>query len=453
MKLTFLGATGTVTGSKYLLEHGGRRVLVDCGLFQGLKMLRLRNWAALPIDPASVDAVVLTHAHIDHSGYLPRLMASGFRGKVHATAATTALCGLLLPDSGHLQEEDARFANAHGFSRHAPALPLYTEADARRALENFESHEFGVSFEPVPGLNVHFNPAGHILGAASVMVRTERGSILFSGDLGRSDDLLMRPPAPPESADIVLVESTYGNRLHAAVDALSALAGIVSRTAARGGIVVVPAFAVGRAQELLHAIRLLKDADRIPDLPVFLNSPMAENVTTLFTHHPELHRLSPEQCAAMCRDVRFVNTEAQSRSLDDLRYPAIIVSASGMATGGRVVHHLEAYAPDPRNAVVFAGYQAMGTRGAAMVGGAREIRIHGRWIPVRAEVVSIEGLSAHADRDELLAWLDALPLPPRHVYVTHGEPEAADSLRQAISEKHGWACTVPDYQESVDIAD
>ncbi|MFL6696922.1 MAG: MBL fold metallo-hydrolase RNA specificity domain-containing protein [Vitreoscilla sp.] len=452
MKLTFLGATGTVTGSKYLVEHAGRRMLVDCGLFQGLKTLRLRNWAPLPVDPSSIDAVVLTHAHIDHSGYVPRLVEQGFRGRVHATAATSALCGLLLPDSGHLQEEDAKFANRHGLSKHAPALPLYTEADARRALEHFQSHEFGVSFEPVPGLHVHFNPAGHILGAASAMVRSERGSILFSGDLGRSDDMLMRPPAPPECADVVLIESTYGNRLHAAADSLSALASVISRTASRGGVVVVPAFAVGRAQELLHAIRLLKDAGRIPDLPVFLNSPMATDVTTLFNHHPELHRLTPEECAAMCRGVRFVNTEAESRSLNELRYPAVIVSASGMATGGRVVHHLQAHAPDPRNAIVFAGYQALGTRGAAMLGGARQVRIHGRWVAVNAEVVNIEGLSAHADRDELLAWLDALPQPPRHVYVTHGDPEAADSLRQAISERHGWPCSVPDYQESVDLA-
>jgi metallo-beta-lactamase family protein len=453
MKLTFLGATGTVTGSKYLLEHGGRRVLVDCGLFQGLKTLRLRNWTPLPVDPASIDAVVLTHAHIDHSGYLPRLMTQGFRGRVHATPATTALCALLLPDSGHLQEEDAKFANRHGFSKHAPALPLYTSADGRLALEHFEPHDFGSTFEPVPGMLVHFNPAGHILGAASAMMRTETSSVLFSGDLGRSDDLLMRPPAPPEPADVVLVESTYGNRLHANTDVLTEIATIVNRTAARGGIVVVPAFAVGRAQELLHAIRLLKDAGRIHDLPVFLNSPMAEDVTDLFTRHPELHRLSADQCAAMRNGVRFVNTEAESRALNDLRYPAIIVSASGMATGGRVVHHLKAFAPDPRNSIVFAGYQAMGTRGSAMVGGAKQIRIHGEWVPVHAEVVSIEGLSAHADRDELLAWLDALPAAPRHVYVTHGEPEAADSLRQAIAEKHGWACSVPEYQESIDISD
>jgi metallo-beta-lactamase family protein len=350
-----------------------------------------------------------------------------------------------------LQEDEARFANRHGFSKHAPALPLYTEADARRSLEHFATHPFHESFEAAPGIQVHFNPAGHILGAASTLVRCEEGSVLFSGDLGRSDDLLMRPPAPPEPADVVVIESTYGNRLHGRTDALSQLADVIGRTAARGGVLVVPAFAVGRAQDLLRALRLLKDAKRIPDLPVYLNSPMATDATALFQQHPELHRLGADECAAMSRGVRFVNTEAESRALNELRYPSVIISASGMATGGRVVHHLKAFAPDPRNAIVFAGYQAMGTRGAAMVAGAKEIRIHGHWIPVHAEIANIEGLSAHADREELLAWLDALATPPRHVYVTHGEPEAADALRQAISERHGWPCSVPEYRESVTL--
>ncbi len=451
MKLQFLGATGTVTGSKYLVEHGGHRLLVDCGLFQGLKQLRVRNWEPLPIDPATIDAVVLTHAHIDHSGYIPRLVGQGFRGRVFCTRATAALCALLLPDSGHLQEDEANFANRHGFSKHAPALPLYTQADARRSLEQFESHDVGVSFEAIPGVHVHFNPAGHILGAASAMVRSAQGSILFSGDLGRSDDLVMRPPAPPEPADCVLVESTYGNRLHEKADPLSSLADVVSRTAARGGVVVIPAFAVGRAQMLLHAIRKLKDAHRIPDLPVYVDSPMATDVTALFRAHPELHRLSPAECGAMGEGVRFVNTVAESQTLDALRTPAIIVSASGMATGGRVVHHIAAFAPDPRNTVVFAGYQAAGTRGAAMVAGARQVRIHGEWIPVRAEVASLEGLSAHGDREELLAWLSALPRAPCHVFVTHGEHEAADSLRQAIEEKLHMRSSVPEYLQSVDI--
>ncbi|MFL6626564.1 MAG: MBL fold metallo-hydrolase RNA specificity domain-containing protein [Vitreoscilla sp.] len=451
MKLTFLGANGTVTGSRYLVEFGGRRVLIDCGLFQGLKQLRLRNWAPLPVDPSTIDAVVLTHAHIDHSGYLPRLVEEGFRGVVHATQATTELCALLLPDSGHLQEEEAAFANRHGTSRHAPALPLYTEAQARACLPKFRSHDFGASFEPVPGVFVRFHAAGHILGAASVHLVTEAGSVLFSGDLGRSDDLLMKPPAAPTSADVVLVESTYGNRLHERSDTLAALADVVNRTVHRGGHVIVPAFAVGRAQLLLHALRLLKDDGRIPDLPVYLDSPMATNATALYQRHVGQHRLDAEACAAMSRDVHVVNTADDSRALASLRFPAVIISASGMATGGRVVHHIENFAPGPANTILFVGYQAMGTRGAALLGGAREIRMHGRWIPVRAEVVSLEGLSSHADREELVAWLAGMATPPRHVYVTHGDPEAADSLRQLVSERFGWRCDVPEYRDCVDF--
>jgi len=451
MKLTFLGATGTVTGSRYLVEHGRRRVLVDCGLFQGLKQLRLRNWAPLPVDPASIDAVVLTHAHIDHSGYLPRLVEQGFRGMIHATHATTELCGLLLPDSGHLQEEEAAYANRHGTSKHQPALPLYTEAQARATLPLFRSHRFGEMVEALPGLFVRFREAGHILGAASVHLQTEAGSILFSGDLGRGDDLLMKPPAPPEPADLVVVESTYGNRLHERSNPLTALAEVVNRTIARGGHVIVPAFAVGRAQLLLLALRRLKDSQQIPDVPVFLDSPMATDATALYRSHPGQHRLDEAGCADLWRGVRFVNSVEESRGLASLRYPAVIVSASGMATGGRVVHHIEAFAPMPANTLLFVGYQAMGTRGAALVGGAKSVRMHGRWVPVRAEVASLEGLSSHADRDELLAWLGALPTPPRHVYVTHGEPESADSLRQAVEEQLKWPASVPEYLQSVDL--
>jgi metallo-beta-lactamase family protein len=453
MKLTFLGATGTVTGSRYLVEHGGRRVLVDCGLFQGLKQLRLRNWAPLPVEASSINAVILTHAHIDHSGYLPRLVDMGFRGPIHATGATTELCGLMLPDSGHLQEEEASYANRHGTSKHRPALPLYTEAQARATLPLFRSHRFGDSVEALPGLFVRFRQAGHILGAASVHLRSEAGSILFSGDLGRSDDLLMKPPTPPEAADLVLIESTYGNRLHEMTDPLSELAAIVNRTIARGGHVIVPAFAVGRAQLLLYALRRLKDAQRIPDVPVFLDSPMAIDATALYRDHPGEHRLDGAGCADLWRGVRFVNSAEESRALASLRYPAIIISASGMATGGRVVHHIEAFAPLPANTLLFVGYQALGTRGAALVGGARSVRMHGRWVPVRAEVAALEGMSSHADRDELLAWLGALPAPPRHVYVTHGDPAAADSLRQAIEEQLKWPGSVPEYQESVDVGD
>ena len=453
MQLRFLGGTGTVTGSKYLVEHEGRQLLVDCGLFQGLKQLRLRNWAPLPVNAASIDAVVLTHAHIDHSGFVPRLLELGFRGKVFATPATAELCGLLLPDSGHLQEEEARYANRHGFSKHAPALPLYTEESARRALKRFEVRDFGQPFEPLPGFELRFAHAGHILGAASLHLRCGAHSILFSGDLGRSDDIVMRPPAAPEGADCVLVESTYGNRSHAAEDTLGRLADVVQRTAARGGIVLVPAFAVGRAQTLLHVIQQLKAARRIPDLPVFLNSPMAADVTAIFQRHAGEHRLSADEARAVTAGVKIVNSEDESRALNSLRYPSIIVSASGMATGGRVVHHLKAYAPDARNAIVFAGYQAAGTRGSSIVGGAKEVKIHGGWVPVNAEVARLDGLSAHADREDLLAWVAALPRAPRHVWVTHGEPEAADALRQAIEERHRWPCSVPEYLEVTTLDD
>jgi len=450
MRIDFLGGTGTVTGSKYLLSHGGRRLLVDCGLFQGFKQLRLRNWDVLPVDPASIDAVVLTHAHLDHSGFVPRLVRLGFKGVVYCTAATLELCELLLPDSGRLQEEDADYANRHGHSKHKPALPLYTEQEARTALGRFEPVPFGQECSLWPGWSWQLCRAGHILGAGSLRVGWEGSSILFSGDLGRSDDLLMRPPEAASPAEYVVVESTYGGRRHPAVDTLTELAGVINRTAARGGIVVIPAFAVGRAQTLLHCIHLLKDARRIPDMPVYLNSPMATDATRIYRKHCDEHRLSAQQCATMLGKTIVVNTIEESIRLNTLGFPSIIVSASGMATGGRVLHHLKAYAPNARNTILFAGFQAAGTRGAAMLAGAEAVKIHGAYVPVRAEVANLETLSAHADREELLAWLDAQQAP-RRVFVTHGEPVAADALRLAIEERHGWPCTVPEYRESLEL--
>lgn len=451
MRLTFLGAAGTVTGSRYLLEHAGKRVLVDCGLFQGLKNLRLRNWDPLPVDAASINAVVLTHAHIDHSGYLPALAAQGFHGPVFATQATRDLCALLLPDAGHLQEEDADYANRHGFSKHHPALPLFTEEDGRKVLRKFSTRDFGQEFEPVPGLHMRFSMAGHILGAASVHVRWDHGSLLFSGDLGRDEDLVMRPPEPPPAADYVVVESTYGDRSHEEEDAATRFAEVINRTAARGGIVVVPAFAVGRAQALLHLVATLKHERRIPDLPIFLNSPMAADVTELYHVHRAQHRLDTEHCRAMCHAAKIVNTVEESRKLNGMRFPAVIISASGMATGGRVVHHLKALAPDHRNTILLAGYQAAGTRGAALAAGAKEVKIHGDYVKVRAEVAMLGSLSAHADRGELLAWLGRLPRAPKRVFVTHGEPVAADSLRLAIEEQRHWRCTVAEHAQSVEL--
>ena len=451
MRLTFMGAAGTVTGSRYLLEHRGQRLLVDCGLFQGLKQLRLRNWDAFPAPADAIAAVVLTHAHIDHSGYLPALARQGFTGPVFATDATRDLCALLLPDCGHLQEEDAYYANRHGFSKHHPALPLYTEEDGRQSLRLFRTREFGVPFEPIPGVQMQFSPAGHILGAASVQVRWDTGSLLFSGDLGRDDDFLMRPPAAPPAADYVVIESTYGDRLHTAEDAATQFAEVVNRTAARGGIVVVPAFAVGRAQALLYLLATLKRDGRIPDLPVFLNSPMAADVTAIYHRHGGEHRLNAAQCGLMCGAARVVNTPEESRKLNDLRVPAVIVSASGMATGGRVVHHLKAFAPDPRNTILLAGYQAAGTRGATLAAGGKEVKIHGEYVRVRAEVASLGSLSAHADRRELLQWVGRLPQPPKRVFITHGEPVAADSLRLAIEENRHWPCTVAEHMQAVEL--
>jgi len=451
MRLTFMGAAGTVTGSKYLLEHGGRRMLVDCGLFQGLKQLRLRNWERFPVPPEGIDSVVLTHAHIDHSGYLPALAKQGFKGRVFATEATRDLAALMLPDSGHLQEEDAFYANRHGFSRHHPALPLYTEEDARAVLKQFEPRKWGEAFEPIPGVALRFSPAGHILGAASAHAAWDEGSVLFSGDLGRNEDILMRPPDPPPAADYVVIESTYGDRRHEQEEPATLLAETIHRTAARGGIVVIPAFAVGRAQALLYLVANLKRDKRIPDLPVFLNSPMAADATAIYHKHRTEHRLDAGQCERMCHAARIVNSVEESLKLNEMRMPAVIISASGMATGGRVVHHLKAFAPDHRNTILLAGYQAAGTRGAALAGGAREIKIHGNYVPVRAEVVSLGSLSAHADRGELLDWIGRLPRAPKRVFVTHGEPSAADSLRQAIEEKHGWPVTVAEQMQGAQL--
>lgn len=451
MRLSFLGATGSVTGAKFLLEHDGRRLLVDCGLFQGLKQLRLRNWDAFPVPPSSVDAVVLTHAHLDHSGMLPRFVAQGYRGPVYCTAATRDLCGLLLPDSAHLLEEEADYANRHGFSKHHPALPLYTQADALAALERLQPRAFDTGFAPIPGVRVQLRRAGHLLGAASVRVEWDNRSLLFSGDLGRTQDLLMQPPALPEASDWVVMEATYGDRVHPSADALTAIADVVNRTAARGGVVLVPAFSVGRAQTMLYSLHLLKSQRRIPDLPLYLNSPMAADATRIYQAHLDDHRLSPEQCRAMCSAAHAVNSVEESKRLNTLDMPAVIVSASGMASGGRVLHHLKAYGPDARHTILFAGYQAMGTRGAAIVAGAPTVRIHGQHVPIRAEVAHLDTLSGHADREELLAWIGALPAPPERVFLTHGEPLPADALRQAIEERHGWPCTVPEYRDSVEL--
>ena len=448
VRVSFLGAAGTVTGSRYLLELGTRRVLVDCGLFQGLKRLRERNWQPLPVDPASLDAVLLTHAHIDHSGYLPGFTRAGYRGPVLCTQATRDLLSVLLPDSAHLQEEEAAFANRHRYSKHSPALPLYSQADAVAALALLHVVDFDTDIALGPDVHARFSHAGHLLGAASLRLHTSADSVLFSGDLGRSDDPLLRPPAPPPPADWLVIESTYGDRIHPPIDAESELAGPLNRALRRGGVVVVPTFAVGRAQLLLHLIARLKGRSAIPDVPVFLNSPMATDVTHLYGDYAPEHRLSAAELQAMSAVAHMVNTVEESKSLNRREEPMIILAASGMASGGRVLHHLKAFAPDARNMILLTGFQAAGTRGAALLAGSQSLKIHGEWTPVHAEVVQLHGVSSHADYPQLLRWLAQMPRAPQRIFVTHGEPAAADALRQHIRRECAAEVLVPELGES-----
>ncbi len=447
----FLGATGTVTGSRYLVETGAARVLVDCGLFQGYKTLRLRNWAPFPVPPESVDAVVLTHAHLDHSGYLPRLVREGFSGPIWCTEATRALCGILLPDSARLLEEEASYADRVGSSRHRPALPLYREVDAQRCLELFRTIPFDRPFSAAPGLAALLRKQGHILGAAAATLEHGGIRITFSGDVGRPDDPVMPAPDAPADSDWIVCESTYGDRTHPHVDVKEALRAVLARVLARRGVVVIPAFAVGRAQLLLHAVTQLREEGAIPDASVYLNSPMAAGVTALYRRYPDLHRLDVTALADMERVVHVVGSVEESKALNRRSGPMVIVSASGMATGGRVLHHLAAFGGDARNAIVLCGYQAGGTRGAALAAGEKRLRIFGQDMRISAEVVQLAAASAHADADELLAWLRAAPRRPRRVFLTHGEPSAADTLRKRIERELGWPAQVADDRESVDL--
>ena len=448
-RLQFLGATGTVTGSKYLLQAGDHRVLVDCGLFQGWKQLRLKNWAELPFPAHSLDAVLLTHAHIDHSGYLPVLGKRGFRRRVYCTRGTQALAEILLVDAAHLQEEEANFANKHRFSRHQPALPLFTADDARAVCRHLAPVDYGHTIEVDKGVTACWRPNGHIIGSASIEIAHAGVKIAFSGDLGRMNDPLMRPPNPITEADYVVVESTYGDRRHPASDTEATLRDVVTRTVARGGSVLIPAFAVGRAQVILFHLYQLRQRGELPPVPIFINSPMAIDATEIYREFAGEHKLSERDYSAMCRMAKFVRTPEESKLLCQQKTPMIVISASGMATGGRVLHHLVQMAPDERNTILFTGFQSGGTRGATLVSGADVVKIFGEYVPVCAEVVNIETMSAHADYEELLQWLAGFRRAPRHVFVTHGEPSAADALRRKIGERFGWSCSVPEYRDEV----
>ena len=457
MKIHFLGAADGVTGSRHLVESAGSRILLDCGMFQGWKLHRERNWV-MPAQLQELDAVVLSHAHLDHSGWLPALVKHGYRGPIHASPATCALARVLLLDSAHLQEEDARRANRYGYSRHEKALPLYTRADAERALSQLVPLEPGLSLSLGPGLGhprVTLTPVGHLLGACAVTLQ-EPGKagmkLVFSGDVGRQNDLLMPAPQAVSEADVMIVESTYGNRNHPELDVGQRLADIVQRTVQRGGSVLLPAFAVGRAQALLLVLQRLKRRGAIPsELPIFLDSPMAVQATALYRQFAKLMRVPAAEMRSLVDGVRLVTTVQQSLRLAASRYPAVIISASGMATGGRVLHHLKAMAPQAKHSVVFAGFQVGGSRGAKLLAGEREVKIHGEMVPVRAEIEQLQGFSGHADRGELLAWLRQLKQPPQQTFVVHGEPDAADTLRASIQNDLGWRVRVPAYNECAEI--
>lgn len=445
MRLTFLGATNTVTGSKFLLSIGEKKILIDCGLFQGLKELRQRNWTKFPVDPHLIDSVILTHAHIDHSGYLPVLVKNGFTGKIYCSHATKDLCSVLLPDSGYLQEEEAKFANKHGYSKHKPAVPLYTREEAEKTLLQFRPLDFRKNYKFGEETHVSLIPAGHILGATFIQVKHYGTTVLFSGDLGRPNDPIMHPPAIIQAADYLILESTYGNRLHKKVNPLDEICDIINRTAARGGTVIIPAFAVGRAQHLLYFMYQLKISKRIPDLPIYLDSPMAKSATDIFKRFNELHRLDAKLSEKVSDVAKCVTTKEESQALGLDTAPKIIISASGMLEGGRVLHHVKIFAPDAKNTVVFAGYQAAGTRGADMINGKESIKIFGEDTPIRAEVQVLSNMSAHADYDEILDWLRKFNHHPRKVFITHGEPEAASALKEKIEEQLNWPCVIPDY--------
>ena len=456
-KLTFLGAARTVTGSKYLLEHNGQKVLFDCGLFQGLKDLRLRNWDEFPVPPESLNAVVLTHAHLDHVGYLPRLVAQGYRGRVFCTPGTKDLAQIVLPDAGRIQEEDARQANKHGYSKHAPALPLFTEADALRALTQLQPLSYERPIEVVPGVSIEFHPAGHLLGSAFIIVKLTGGpKILFGGDLGRYNRPILPDPSGAIAADVVLVESTYGDRDHQPDDAGEQLAAVIKKTAGQHGKLVIPAFAIGRVEELLYWVRRLEAEHRIPVLPVYVDSPMATEALKYYSARvaeldPELRPTSGQVYAFATTRFQTIASPQQSKELTASRRPAIVVSSSGMATGGRVLHHLAAALPDQRNTVLFVGYQAEGTRGRQLVDGARDVRIHGHSIAVNASIAKIDSMSAHADRGEILRWLGTLGSAPHRLCLVHGEPAPMDALKGLIQERLSWTPYTPGHGETIEL--
>lgn len=457
MKISFLGAARHVAGSRFLVEESGRRILIDCGLFQGQREWKERNWEPFPVDPSSIHAVILTHAHIDHTGYLPRLVKMGYTGPIYCTPATIELLGLMLPDSAHLQEEDAEFANREKYTKHEPALPLYTLDDANNALQLLRPVDFYTKYELAQGLEFTFLRAGHILGSAMVQMASNGRTVVFSGDVGRPSQYITKKPDDLQDADVLVLESTYGNRLHQRIDVLERLKEIIKRTVAGGGSVLVPAFAIGRTQELLYLLRVLEERHEVPQIPVYIDSPMAIHALPIYDHNhidfsKDLEALSrKDPTPFICHHIHALQTVQESMTLNKTTYPCVIISSSGMATGGRILHHLKRRISDHRNTVLFIGFQAEGTKGRYLVDGTKEVKIHGHSFPVRAHIEYFDALSCHADYEEMLDWLSSLKKAPKKVYLVHGEEQASLSLAQKIKDRFGWDTHVPQYLESVEF--
>ncbi len=452
LSIQFLGAAGTVTGSKYLLDNGQQRVLIDCGLFEGLKELRLKNWESFPVDPKTIDAVILTHAHLDHSGYLPLLVKNGFSKKIYCTPPTKDLCKILLLDSAKIQEEDAQNANQEGYSKHSPAKPLYTTDDAKNALQLFYPLKENQWTEIIPGWSLRFRASGHILGSAFIELKVDSKRIVFSGDLGRSDPLILRSPSIIEEGDYLVVESTYGNRTHDAISPLETLAKLTHDTVSQKGHLLIPSFAVGRAQDLLYLFSILKQNDKIPDIPIFLDSPLGINATEIFNDHPTWHSLNSSKVKSLNHVATMVKTQQQSLEILRRKTSTITIAGSGMVNGGRILHHLCSRLPESKNTVLLVGYQAAGTRGKLLEEGASEVKIYGQYIPVRCRVEKISSLSAHADQKEIIGWLKNFKSPPKRTFIVHGEPHASDVLRVKIRDCLGWDCQIPHYLDRVELS-
>lgn len=463
--ITFYGGVGSVTGSKYLLESNGKKVLVDCGLFQGGKELRERNWQDPPFVASEIDAVIITHAHIDHTGWLPRLVKLGFNGRITTSRATGDLLKILLPDSGRLQEEDAEYRNRKQLTSHSPALPLYDEQDARAALKLLNPvPNDGKPYDICEGFTASFNVAGHIMGASQVLVemsnaRADGSSVkfLFSGDLGHYDQPIVKDPAPPPDCDYLMSESTYGDRLHGETDAETGFANIINAAVKRDAPILVPAFAVGRTQEVLYMIRELEEQKRIPVLPVIVDSPMAAQATQVYNRWHEEHDreyasvLAQKKHPLRTASMQTASTREESMRLNEMKGARIIISASGMLTGGRVMHHAMRILPNEDATIIFVGYQAAGTVGRRVMNGEKEVRIMKSWIPVRCHVEKVDGFSAHADWKAVLRWLSGLKTTPKAVFTTHGEPEAAEAMAGHIRERFGWNVIVPQYEQKVEL--